>query len=129
MTLEPPTDPFGMPGSVQVVLQRSHPLTALASSCPDTLIYHPAGESVFYNSNILHCATYDSKAPRATLHATMGDTRGGNSRARNILQHGLNWMKEDTFRDGLDTRGRAMLERLIAMHESVSGDAGYSLAN
>lgn len=59
----------------------------------------------------------------------MGDTRGGNSRARNILQHGLNWMKEDKFRDGLDTRGRAMLERLIAMHESVSGDVGYSLAN
>ena len=59
----------------------------------------------------------------------MGDTRGGNSRARNILQHGLNWMKEDTFRDGLDARGKAMLDRLIEMRESVDGDVGYSLAN
>ena len=102
-------------------------LTFLASSL--YWIYHPAGESVFYNSNILHCATYDSNAPRATLHASMGDTRGGNSRARNILQHGLNWMKEDTFRDGLDARGKAMLDRLIEMRESVDGDVGYSLAN
>jgi len=106
-TPEPPADPFDMPGAIQVILQ--------------------PGETVFYNSNILHCATYDSKAPRATLHACMGDTHGGSSRARNVLQHGLNWMEEDRFRDGLNDRGKAMLRRLIEMQKGINGDMGYSL--
>lgn len=59
----------------------------------------------------------------------MGDMRGGSSRARNVLQHGLNWMKDDTFRDGLDARGKVMLDKLIAMQEGVGRDVGYSLAN
>ena len=58
----------------------------------------------------------------------MGDIRGGSSRARNVLQHGLHWMKEDRFRDGLDDRGQAMLSRLIEMHKGVHGDVGYSLS-
>lgn len=58
----------------------------------------------------------------------MGDTRGGSSRARNVLQHGLNWMKGAQFRDGLNERGKAMLSRLIKMQEGVNGDVGYSLA-
>jgi len=105
---DPPTDPFDMPGATQVILQ--------------------PGETVFYNSNILHCATYDSKIPRATLHGCMGNIHGGSSRARNVLQHGLNWMKGDQFRASLDDRGKAMLSRLIAMQESVNGDLGFSLA-
>ncbi|KII84789.1 hypothetical protein PLICRDRAFT_117218, partial [Plicaturopsis crispa FD-325 SS-3] len=108
-TLDPPANPLDMPGSVQLVLQ--------------------PGETVFYNSNILHCAAYNSKERRATLHATMGDVRGGSSRARNILQHGLTWMKENRFRDGLDERGKKMLSRLVAMQESVGGNVSYSLAN
>ncbi|OCH85383.1 hypothetical protein OBBRIDRAFT_838987 [Obba rivulosa] len=108
-TMDAPADPLAMPGALQVVLQ--------------------PGETVFYNSNILHTATYDPHARRATLHACMGSTRGGTSRARNVLQHGLLWMKEDTFRAGLDERGRAMLANLIKMQESVNGDVGYSLAN
>ncbi|PSR74503.1 hypothetical protein PHLCEN_2v9800 [Hermanssonia centrifuga] len=58
----------------------------------------------------------------------MGSVRGGSSRARNILQHGLNWMTEPCFRDGLNDRGKAMLDRLVAMKESA-GDVGYSLGN
>lgn len=88
-----------------------------------------AGQTVFYNSNIMHCATYDSKVPRATLHATMGDVRGGSSRARNVLQHGLEWMKEEKFNNGLNEKGKMMLRRLIEMQKGVNGDVGYSLAD
>ncbi|KAF7322076.1 hypothetical protein MKEN_00730700 [Mycena kentingensis (nom. inval.)] len=104
--MEAPENPLDMPGSIQVVLQ--------------------PGESVFYNSNILHCAAYNSKAQRATLHATMGTVAGGAVRARNILQHGLGWMKEPQFAAGLDERGQAMLGRLIALYDA-KGEVGYSL--
>ncbi|KAI0822153.1 hypothetical protein BC628DRAFT_1391219 [Trametes gibbosa] len=108
-TLDPPTDPLAMPGAIRVAL-------------------HP-GETVFYNNNILHCATYDPHAPRVTLHACMGETLGGPARARNVLQHGLEWMKEDRFAETLDARGRRMLERIVQLQEGVRGEVGYSLAN
>ncbi|KAI0739633.1 hypothetical protein C8Q80DRAFT_1199861 [Daedaleopsis nitida] len=95
-TLDPPKDPMDMPGAVQVTL-------------------HP-GETVFYNNNILHCATYDHTQERITLHACMGE-------------HGLKWMKEERFKDTLDERGKKMLERIVQLQESVNGDVGYSLAN
>lgn len=87
-----------------------------------------AGDTVFYNSNILHCAAYRPDAPRATLHASMGCTRGGTARARNVLQHGLDWMAAPAFARTLDARGRAMLARLGALRAGA-GDVGYSLAN
>ncbi|KAI0791422.1 hypothetical protein C8Q75DRAFT_758101 [Abortiporus biennis] len=105
-TMEAPKNPLDMPGSIQVVLK--------------------TGETVFYNSNILHCATYSPLAKRATLHASMGSIRGGSSRARNVLQHGLNWMTEPRFGAGLNERGRGMLARLVKMKEGT-GDVGYSL--
>lgn len=83
---------------------------------------------MFYNSNILHCATYDAKQRRATLHASMGDTRGGSTRARNVLQHGLEWMKEARFRETLDEPGQRMLDALIEMQNNVRGNVGYSLS-
>ncbi|KAJ6538855.1 hypothetical protein DFH09DRAFT_1176423 [Mycena vulgaris] len=104
---DPPADPLDMPGAIQVALQ--------------------PGDSVFYNSNILHCASYDAQARRATLHASMGNVRGGSVRARNVLQHGLSWMKEPKFSDGLDSRGKAMLGRLLELYNAV-GDVGYSLS-
>ncbi|KAG6807066.1 hypothetical protein H0H92_008943 [Tricholoma furcatifolium] len=106
-TQEPPTNPSDMPGAIQLTLE--------------------PGETVFYNSNILHCATYNSAEKRATLHANMGNIKGGSTRARNILQHGLDWMKEDAFRAGLDKKGTDMLDRLIAMKEKAP-DVGYSLS-
>ncbi|KAF8451927.1 hypothetical protein L210DRAFT_3514563 [Boletus edulis BED1] len=96
-----------MPGAIRLVLQ--------------------PGETVFYNSNILHCATYDAKQRRATLHATMGDTRGGSTRARNVLQHGLEWMQEKRFRETLDEAGQRMLDALVEMRNGVQGEVGYSL--
>lgn len=92
---------------------------------------HTAGETVFYNSNLLHCATYEPHEPRVTLHACMGSSKGGSSRARNILQHGLEWMKGEEFKKGLDEKSLVMLEKLLQM-ERESGGAervGYSLEN
>ncbi|KAJ8091815.1 hypothetical protein PM082_021051 [Marasmius tenuissimus] len=107
-TMDAPRDPFDMPGAIQVTLK--------------------PGETVFYNSNILHCATYDNERQRATLHGTIGDSRSGTGRARNILQHGLTWMQEERFRNQLDERGKAMLERLLILQKKA-GDVGYSIDN
>ncbi|KAH8105278.1 hypothetical protein BXZ70DRAFT_920164 [Cristinia sonorae] len=106
----PPKDPFDMPGAIKATLQ--------------------PGETIFYNSNILHLGTYTSATPRLTLHACMGSTRGGSTRARNILQHGVRWMEEDVrFREGLNGRGKAMLQRTIAMKNATGKDTGYSQVN
>lgn len=115
-----------MPGAIRVTLMRTSKWIA------EKVIFHltcaAAGETVFYNNNILHCASYSPNKPRATLHACMGDTRGGSARARNILQHGLEWMKEDSFRETLNLTGKQMLERLVRMQEQLHGkDVGYSL--
>ena len=72
---------------------------------------------MFYNNNILHCAAYSPARKRATLHASMGDTRGGSARARNVLQHGLKWMQGEEFRKTLDDKGKEMLDRLIEMQK------------
>ncbi|KAH7916096.1 hypothetical protein BJ138DRAFT_1140184 [Hygrophoropsis aurantiaca] len=108
MTQAPPKDPLDMPGAIQVTLQ--------------------PGDTVIYNSNILHCGAYNSKHQRATLHGCMGDANGGSTRARNVLQHGLEWMQGDDFRQTLvnNPRGNKMLDLLIAMKESVQGEVGYS---
>lgn len=109
MTQAPPANPLDMPGAIQVTLQ--------------------PGETAFYNSNILHCGAYNSKQRRATLHGCMGDTRGGSTRAKNVLQHGLLWMTEDRFRDRLNERGKRMLQALVDMKGGVKGDLGYSQVN
>ncbi|KAI0029563.1 hypothetical protein K488DRAFT_56096 [Vararia minispora EC-137] len=106
-TTKVPEDPMAMSGAIQVSLK--------------------PGETVFYNNNILHCATYSPKRKRATLHASMGDTRGGATRARNILQHGLTWMQEVKFWGTLDDEGRKMLDRLANMQNASSGMLEYSL--
>ncbi|KIY73406.1 hypothetical protein CYLTODRAFT_417081 [Cylindrobasidium torrendii FP15055 ss-10] len=106
-TPDPASNPLDMPGAIPVTLK--------------------PGETVFYNSNIIHVGTYKHTVKRATLHGTMGDTRGGSVRARNILQHGLDWMYDKRFQDGLTERGKGMLDRLIQMKEGAGADVGYSL--
>lgn len=85
---------------------------------------------MFYNNNILHCASYSRALPRATLHGCMGDARGGSGRARNVLQHGLEWMREERFSAPLEGRSRSMWERLVQMDEAArrenGGHVGYS---
>lgn len=84
-----------------------------------------AGETVFYDNNILHTAAYDRSVKRATLHGCMGDTRGGFGRANMILQHNLRWMREgkfaDTFEgnDGERERLNGMWKRLLKMAGGV----------
>ncbi|TCD68439.1 hypothetical protein EIP91_010725 [Steccherinum ochraceum] len=107
-TPDAPKNPLDMPGSIVVNLK--------------------PGETVFYNSNILHLGIYTTTALRATLHACMGSTQGGGSRARNVLQHGLEWMEEERFKEGLDDRGRKMLENTLRMKQGA-GEVGYSLMN
>ncbi|THH05551.1 hypothetical protein EW145_g4714 [Phellinidium pouzarii] len=110
-SLDAPKDPMEMPGVLKVILK--------------------PGQTVFYNNNILHCAIYSPDAQRATLHASMGDTRGGSSRARNVLQHGLRWMRESCFRDTLpEGRAKDMLERLLIMESGFGADGKvqYSLS-
>ncbi|KAI9485369.1 MAG: hypothetical protein EXX96DRAFT_544870 [Benjaminiella poitrasii] len=60
-----------------------------------------AGQTVFYDNNILHRASYVSSQKRATLHACMGTIQGGHHRASAILQHDLDWMNTDSFKDTL----------------------------
>jgi hypothetical protein len=51
---------------------------------------------------------------------------GGSSRARNVLQHGLKWMKEERFKDGLNDKAKAMLDRLTKMQDATCDDIVYS---
>jgi hypothetical protein len=111
-----PADPLAMPGAIQLTLKRTSEGCPMVSAHRSKLILI-AGETVFYNNNILHCATYSTHRPRATLHGCMGDARGGSARARNILQHGLEWMKEGAFRETLSSEGKQMLDRLVEMQE------------
>ncbi|KAK2464950.1 hypothetical protein APHAL10511_003026 [Amanita phalloides] len=116
--ITPPNDPGDMPGAMKVILE--------------------PGDTVFYNSNILHCAAYNCDEVRATLHASIGDVRGGATRARNVLQHGLDWIKSKEFRRSIDSiandkvRSRAltMWATLLKMQENADAEKlGYSLSN
>ena len=57
----------------------------------------------------------------------MGDVRGGSLRARNILQHGLEWMGEPRFRESLSDRGKRMLDHVLKTKAEAGHDYGYSL--
>jgi hypothetical protein len=68
----------------------------------------------------------------------MGDVRGGATRARNVLQHGLDWIKGEEFKKSLEALGdgnvrkRAfkMWTNLLKMQEGIDmGNLGYSLSS
>ncbi|KAG8743750.1 hypothetical protein FRC10_011470 [Ceratobasidium sp. 414] len=110
MTQDAPADPMEMPGAICVKLK--------------------AGDTVFYQNNILHTAAYDPEIKRATLHANFGDIRGGDRRARMILQHKVDWIRDDAFEatfqnpvspqtDAVALRLKGMKDRLLAMADSV----------
>ncbi|CCX29589.1 Similar to Putative nicotinamide N-methyltransferase; acc. no. Q4I2X5 [Pyronema omphalodes CBS 100304] len=83
-----------------------------------------AGDTVFYDNNILHRAVYPTNPERVTLHACMGTVGAGWERARNILQHGMEWVKEVKY----DGRLEEMRGRLVRMEDEVVGkEVGYSL--
>lgn len=125
--MEAPQDPLAMPGAIQVHLRGNAYLESFGHfrSLNRKAIVFTAGETVFYNNNILHTATYDRSTKRATLHGCMGDTRGGFERANNILQHDLRWMRQERFAetfegdDGERERLTGMWKRLLKMAGSV----------
>lgn len=57
----------------------------------------------------------------------MGDVRGGSVRARNVLQHDLEWMDEERFVGQLNERGQGMLRRMQACLGPSSVTERYSL--
>jgi len=86
------------------------------------------GDAVFYDNNILHRGVYDPERERATLHGSMGHVRGGELRARNVLQHGRGWVGEVEFEglgEGERRRAEGMRERLQELGR-VSGEVGFS---
>ena len=76
---------------------------------PDMLIVDAQpGDVVFYDNNIIHTGRYDSGVERITLHGCVGDVKGGNARARNILQHGIGeWVGKCEFEGLGEQRRRA----------------------
>lgn len=77
------------------------------------------GQTVFYDNNILHRASYVSSQKRATLHASMGTIEGGHHRAAVILQHGLEWMKTEEFKNTLPESLLKPYHNLITMAEKT----------
>ncbi|GAN02754.1 phytanoyl- dioxygenase family protein [Mucor ambiguus] len=77
------------------------------------------GQTVFYDNNILHRASYVSSQKRATLHASMGTIEGGHNRAAVILQHGLDWMNTEGFKETLPESLLKPYANLLAMAEKA----------
>lgn len=89
-----------------------------------------AGQTVFYSQRILHRASYLPTKKRATLHGCYGqahpDAHG--ERARMILQHGVDYMKDESFGDSLPERLRPMWRLLMSEYSSrPTQNHGYSL--
>ncbi|ANB15135.1 hypothetical protein AWJ20_2757 [Sugiyamaella lignohabitans] len=84
------------------------------------------GDCVFYNNNILHRATYNSKIKRITLHGSYGHAINGKARAQNILQFGqAEWLPRFQPKDPNLQSLRSHLQVLI--DENKGKDLKYSL--
>ncbi|KAL9060775.1 MAG: hypothetical protein Q9162_000479 [Coniocarpon cinnabarinum] len=84
------------------------------------------GDVIFYDNNVIHTGRYDSTVERVTLHGCVGNARGGNGRARNILQHGVgDWVEELDF-EGLEAeerrRAEGMRRRLVELGKGVGAE-------
>ncbi|ORY27921.1 hypothetical protein BCR39DRAFT_496867 [Naematelia encephala] len=97
-----------MPGSVPVALK--------------------AGETVFYNNNILHVGKYTPETKRRTLHGCYGSPPvGDDTRARNILQHDLSYTRDPAFRELVSDDLKPMLDKLNSWQRRFEGvEIGYS---
>jgi hypothetical protein len=77
------------------------------------------GDVVFYNNNILHRGVYKAGNERMTLHGSIGHVKGGNLRARNVLQHGTgSWVQNCDFtnlKPEMRKLAEGMRERLIRL--------------
>lgn len=85
-----------------------------------------AGDTVFYDHNILHRAVYPTSPVRLTLHACMGSTTAEAQRRQNILQHGMGWAKEAKFQN---PRLEELRKRLVDVGGVQDAEeVGYSLS-
>ncbi|KAF2457108.1 phytanoyl-CoA dioxygenase [Lineolata rhizophorae] len=88
------------------------------------------GDLVFYDNNILHRGVYRADVERMTLHGSVGHVRGGNLRARNVLQHAVGeWVDQCDFGkldERTKQRAEGMRKRLVELG-SWNKDVGYSL--
>lgn len=84
------------------------------------------GDIVFYNSNILHRASYLAKELRLTLHGSYGHCDEGHFRAKGVLQHGVaEWLPE--FKP-VNENMSMLRDKLAKLAEQFKGaDLGYSL--
>ena len=85
-----------------------------------TSVHLRAGDVVFYNNNILHRGVYNSTVRRMTLHGSIGHVNGGNTRARNVLQHGVgDWLERCNFSSleekEVQKRAKSMREKLLEL--------------
>ncbi|CDR88378.1 uncharacterized protein SPSC_04205 [Sporisorium scitamineum] len=102
---------------------------------PNTLrVQLKPGQTAFYSQRILHRASYLPSVKRATLHGCFGDaSQGGNGpaeRARNVLQHGVEWMRDPAFGKSLPDTLKPMWTNLIRMDAMYADKKlGYSLDN
>lgn len=84
------------------------------------------GEMAFYNNNIYHRGAYRSDVQRMTLHGSIGHVAGGSLRARNVLQHGREWIGKVDLSQVEDVkRAEAMRRRLLELGEAHK-TTGYS---
>ncbi|CAH6719682.1 hypothetical protein CLIB1444_02S14158 [[Candida] jaroonii] len=83
------------------------------------------GDVVFYNSNILHRAQYDSTQERLTLHGSYGHKNFGKFRAKGVLQHGVGkWVNEfEPVNDNM----KQLHEKLVSLSNEFKQDLGFSL--
>ncbi|KAF3916587.1 hypothetical protein ABW20_dc0103054 [Dactylellina cionopaga] len=68
-------------------------------------------QAVFYENDILHRADYNT-LKRVTLHGSLG-MEGQVERARMVLQHGVEYLKAESFVEGMDQVGIKMWKNLI----------------
>ncbi|OQN98418.1 hypothetical protein B0A48_15688 [Cryoendolithus antarcticus] len=85
-----------------------------------------AGEMAFYNNNIFHRGAYRSDVERMTLHGSMGHVAGGSLRARNVLQHGREWINNvDISRVEDRETAEGMRDRLVRLASEYE-EVGYT---
>ncbi|EPS36463.1 hypothetical protein H072_10043 [Dactylellina haptotyla CBS 200.50] len=68
-------------------------------------------QAVFYENDILHRAEYNT-LQRVTLHGSLG-MEGQVERARMVLQHGVEYLKDNAFTEGLNDTGKTMWKNLM----------------
>ncbi|KAI5803839.1 phytanoyl-CoA dioxygenase [Geopyxis carbonaria] len=77
----------------------------------EVAVHLKAGETVFYDNNILHRGVYGTAPERATLHASMGvGGRMGEVRRREVLQHGLEWVGGVVWEGKMEELRRRLVE-------------------